>query len=185
MNRQVHSDKELVEAIAALPRSLPPGRDLWPQIEQRLEDHVSEGGYQAPGLRWRFPAAAAALVVAFAAGILLGRQLQDGLPSDGQGPLPASRALIAATQASEREYQAAFRQFTPIDSAHVALGPQTVQSIEGSWQELQQAETALLSALEEYPENAYLNQRLLDLRARQLQFLKQIVTLDPFSRRKT
>jgi len=73
------------------------------------------------------------------AGILLGRQLQDGVPSDGQGPLPASRALIAATQASEREYQAAFRQFTPIDSAHVALGPQAVQSIEGSWQELQQA----------------------------------------------
>ena len=50
--------------------------------------------------------------------------------------------------------------------------------------ELQQAEAALLAALREFPENIYLNRKLLDLRSMQLGFMKQLATLDQFSRRK-
>ena len=185
MNRYGMDDRELREAIGGLPRSMPPRRDLWPDIEQRLEDRVGLSGQRDRKVAWRLPAVAAALVVAFATGILMGRQLQQELPAGPGERGQANQALLAATQASEREYQAAFRQFTPIDPTNVTLGPQAMQSIEGSWQELLQAEAALLSALEQYPENAYLNQRLLDLRSRQLQFMKQLVTLDPFSRRRT
>jgi hypothetical protein len=183
MNRHIVGDRELGEAIDALPRSIAPRRDLWPDIEQQLEDRQLVAGRQEQKTGWRVPAVAAALVVAFATGILMGRQLQQ--PLAPQDPILANRALLAATQASEREYQAAFRQFTPIDSVDAALGQQAVQSIEGSWQELLQTEAALLAALEEYPENAYLNQRLLDLRARQLQFMKQMVALDSSSWRRT
>ena len=72
-----------------------------------------------------------------------------------------------------------------VHPAREFLGQQAVQNIEGSWFELQQAETALLTALEEHPKNSYLNQKLLDLRAQQLEFMKQLAMLDQFSRRKT
>ena len=185
MSKRFRDDTELVTAIGGLSRSLPPDRDLWPGIEQRLSDQppVASGIRRRHG--WRRPALAAAVMVAFAAGLLLGRQIGPEAPGPAQGPLPANHALLAATHASEREYQAAFRQFMPFSAAPSMIGPQAVQNIEASWLELQQAETALLAALDEHPENSYLNQRLLDLRARQLEFMKQLATLDQFSRRKT
>ena len=50
---------------------------------------------------------------------------------------------------------------------------------------LQQAETALLGALAEHPDNPYLGEKLLSLRAQQLEFLKQLHMLDQNSRRRT
>ena len=93
--------------------------------------------------------------------------------------------MLAATEATEREYQAAFREFIPVGASRAVLEMQTVQKIEQSWAELQQAETALLSALHEYPENPFLNQKLLDLRSQQLAFMQQLATLDQYSRRRT
>ena len=185
MSRKTERDWELSEAIEALPRSMPLRRDLWPEIEQRLDDRQEAPGRQAVKTAWRLPAVAAAILVAFATGILMGRQLQQGPAPEAYDPGMANQALLAATQASEREYQAAFRQFTPIEATSAVLGQQATQSIEGSWREMLEAEAALLAALEEYPDNAYLNQRLLDLRARQLHFMKQLVTLESFSWRKT
>lgn len=184
MSRQIKDDMTLSQAIGALPRAMPPGRDLWPEIEQRLPDRAAEMTRNGNRYGWRLTAIAATVAVAFAAGLLLGRQqAPGGAPAIPDSPA-AGQAMLAAAQAGEREYQAAFRQFTPIGSAPAVIGPQAVQSLEGSWQELLQAENALLAALEEHPDNRYLNQRLLDLRARQLQFMKQLTTLDQFSRRK-
>ncbi len=185
MNENFRTEAELVSAIRELPKGVSPERDLWPEISDQLAEPAAGPSRARPGFTWPRQALAAALVIAFGAGILLGRQLGDS--SDPAGPMSAASnlALVGAMHASEREYQAAFRQFIPVGNFQSMLGPQAVDNIAGSWSELQQAETALLAALEEHPENAYLNQRLLGLRAQQLQFMKQLATLDQFSRRNT
>jgi len=88
-----------------------------------------------------------------------------------------------ALQAGEREYHAAFREFVSIGSSRAVLQTDTIESIKSSWHELQMAESALLAALQDYPENTYLNHKLLDLRAQQLGFMQQLAMLDQYSRR--
>jgi hypothetical protein len=184
MSNKFGNETELVAAIRELPGSLAPRRDLWPDISARLPDRAGGAVAGEGGQGWRRQALAASLAIAFAAGILLGRQIATEPPGEPMNA-PANLALLATLQASEREYQAAFRQFIPVGAAQGMLESQAIEHIENSWLELQQAETALLAALEQHPENTYLNQRLLDLRAQQLGFMKQIATLDQFSRRKT
>jgi hypothetical protein len=60
-----------------------------------------------------------------------------------------------------------------------------VEKIERTWADLRITETALTGALEENPGDLFLNERMLELRARQLGFLKQLVTLDRNNRRLT
>lgn len=185
MSDRFGNDDELVRSVGELPRSIPPRRDLWPDIEARLPGRgtaavAPEGASTAP-LGY---ALAASVVIAFAAGVLLGRQMEPGVPGprgDGQ----ANVAWRGAMHATELEYRAAFRQFIPVGAAQSILAAQAVANIENSWLEFQQAEAALLAALAERPDNTYLNQKLLDLRAQQLEFMQQLATLDQFSRRKT
>jgi hypothetical protein len=183
MNRLTEHEARLIEAIRALPRTMRPARDLWPGIDARLSDRGGQASAVSGAPGWRHAALAASVVLVFAAGLLLGRQFGPGRPAV-EGPAP-NLALRAALQASEMEYQAAFRQFTPIGTARGLLETPAIQSIENSWEELQQAEAALLAALAQHPENTYLNQRLLDLRAQQLAFMQQLTMLDRFNRRNT
>ena len=184
MNRKFADETELVSAIHELPESMTPRHDLWPGIDSRLAARRGHAGTARAASGWRRHALAASLAVAFVTGILFGRQMgQEEIP---QTALPApDLAMLAALQASEREYHAAFRQFIPVGEARPMLETQAVLNIENSWFDLQQAESALLAALHEYPENTYLNEKLLDLRAQQLGFMKQLAMLDQFSRRKT
>jgi hypothetical protein len=48
-----------------------------------------------------------------------------------------------------------------------------------------QAERALQSALDEHPGDRFLNQKMLELRSRQLGFLRQLAGLDHSNRRLT
>ena len=179
----ISSERKLVEAIHGLPDSISPKRDLWPGIASRIADSMSHGDRSSNTFSWRNQALAASVVLAFAAGLMFGRQMgsSDLSPAEAMAPDLAMRAML---EASEREYQAAFREFIPVGEARVLLETQAVENIEGSWSDLQQAEAALLAALHDYPDNTYLNQKLRDLRAQQLGFMKQLATLDQFSRRK-
>lgn len=184
MNEIFSDETELIQAIHELPESIEPRRDLWPGIAARLKALHGSFGAAPAAPAWRWPALAASVAVAFVAGILFGRQVgQEHVPQAGQ---PATDlAILAALQASEREYHAAFRLFIPVGEARPMLEAQAVQNIENSWFELRQAEAALLAALREYPENTYLNEKLLDLRAQQLGFMQQLAMLDQTSRRRT
>ncbi len=178
----ITNDRELRKALHDLPAYIRPGRDLWPGIASRL---ASAGGRRQAGKRpaWRHQAIAASAAIAFAAGLLFGQQM-----GRSERPLDETSAMVlamqATAQASEREYQAAFREFIAVGAARTLLETQAVENIENSWADLQQAESALLAALRDYPENTYLNQKLLDLRAQQLGFMQQLAMLDQFSRRK-
>jgi len=100
--------------------------------------------------------------------------------------VPAMEYSLAGTvETTEREYQAAFRELVPLDYSGMRLAGDDPESIRGSWDELQKAESSLLAALREFPANIFLNEKLMDLRSQQLQFVKQMVLLEQNNWRRT
>lgn len=191
-------ESELQDAIESLPRGIKPQRDLWPGIYARLEtvEKSSKTHYKAPF--WRTPAMAAAVLLALTGGIFIGRgmdgpgQLLDRLPvspsttpADPTAQSMLEFALIGTIEATEREYQAAFRELIPLDYSGLRLEGEKPGALRGSWQDLQQTETSLLAALREHPANIYLNGKLLDLRSQQLQFVKKLAMLEQNNWRRT
>jgi hypothetical protein len=191
------NEKELLNRLAKLPREISPGRDPWPEISARLESSGATIGtrYSTPG--WWFKAAAASVVLVFSAGLLLkplwntGPGSSDSLPSHGSVALSnqGGPAEITGTpgllDTMDAEYLAAFREFNNIGGSRGNMAPETVEKIEMGWADLRVTETALAVALEENPGDLFLNERMLELRTRQLGFLKQLITLDRNNRRMT
>jgi hypothetical protein len=177
-------ESELQRSIESLPRSMKPQRDLWPDINKRLESAGKDEKvrYQTPS--WFAPAMAAAVLMALTTGIFIGRGLDLG--PDGQTSQSVQEyALIATVKATEREYQAAFSELVPLDYSGLQLEGAEPDALRGSWEDLLQAETSLLAALREYPTNVYLNGKLLDLRSQQLQFVKRLALLEQNNWRRT
>lgn len=177
-------ESELQDAIGSLPRGIKPERDLWPGINQRLGavEKADKVHYQVPF--WRKPAMAAAVLLALTGGIFIGR----GMNMEPAGQTAQSMlefALIGSVEATEREYQAAFRELVPLDYSGLRLDDEEPDALRNSWEDLVQTETALLAALQQYPSNIYLNEKLLDLRAQQLQFVKQLAMLEQNDWRRT
>lgn len=175
------NEKELLSRLAELPREMRPKRDPWPEISARIERSatVARSTYRVPG--WMFRAAAASVLLAFAAGLLL-KPLWNAEP--------LSPAIYASNEAApglldtvDAEYLAAFREFINVGGSRDSLAPQTIEKIEMGWTDLRATETALAAALQENPGDLFLNERMLELRHRQLGFLKQLVTLDRNNRR--
>jgi len=178
------NESELTKAIGSLPRSMKPQRDLWPGISERLGtvERDSSVRYKAPF--WRTPAMAAAVLLALATGIFIGR----GMDTGSAGPMSETiqeYALIGTVKATELEYQAAFSELVPLDYSGLRLAGEEPDALRGSWEALLQAETSLLAALQQYPSNIYLNGKLLDLRSQQLQFVKRLALLEQNNWRRT
>lgn len=188
------NEKELLNQLAKLPREIRPERDPWPEIASRLGAPRGRAGNGPTAPAWLFKAAAASVFLVFAAGLLF-RPLwdsssgtSDSIPASvpataiaGSEP-PAPPGLLATVDA---EYLAAFREFLNVGGANESLAPQTIEKIEMGWAELRVTETALATALEKNPGDLFLNERMLELRARQLGFLQQLATLDRNNRRMT
>ena len=177
-------ESELQDAIGSLPKSIKPPRDLWPSIEARLGSTAVRTGVGRYSRAWQWPAMAAGVMLALAAGIIIGR---------GMGTAPVEAAPFSVTQyalaggieTAEREYQAAFRELVPLDYSGLSLESEDPEALRKSWEDLLQAETMLLAALQQYPANIYLNEKLLDLRSRQLQFVKRLALLEQNDWRRT
>ncbi len=193
------NEQQLLDRLAELPREISPGRDPWPEISTRMEHAGTTEGSTRSGHSGWYLAAAASVVLAFAVSLLLkpvweagpfpdGKpdagspsMAMDGSVSDGPmvGPPPGLLETIDA------EYVAAFREYTRVGGSRENLAQQTIEKIEMGWTEMQVVESALVAALEENPGDHFLNERMLELRARQLGFLKQLVMLDRNNRRLT
>ncbi len=191
------NEKELLNRLAKLPREISPGRDPWPEISARVEsiDTQANSTRSVPG--WLFKAAAASVVLVFAAGLLLKPVWNTGT---GSSHSPSSHGSVTARNHNgpaeitgtpglmdtiDAEYLAAFQELTNIGGSRGNLAPQTVEKIEMGWADLRVTETALAFALKENPGDVFLNERMLELRMRQLGFLKQLITLDRNNRRMT
>lgn len=186
------NEKELLSRLAELPREISPGRDPWPEISARIESSGTPTGstHLAPG--WLFKAVAASVVLVFTAGFLLkplwnaGSESADSLVVAVNHDRPAEIAQIPGLlDTIDAEYLAAFHEFSNIGGSRGNLAPQTIEKIEMGWTDLRVTETALAIALEENPGDLFLNERMLELRARQFSFLKQLITLDRNNRRMT
>ena len=180
---------ELLQRIAALPREIEPRNDPWPAIAARIVRMAGHRRGVAGSRAWLWRAAAASLVVALAAGLLLGPRVGDpptAAPGDTVATLaPGDPRVPASLAASEAEYQAAFREFITVGRARQGLSPHTIDRIEAGWADLRDTEDALTAALEASPGDAFLTTRMMELRARQLGFLRQLATLDQDYRRLT
>jgi hypothetical protein len=181
------NEQELLKNLAELPREIHPGRDPWPGISARIEQSPPGAASMRRPQRTMLMAVAASVVLALVVGLLLKPALTVGPgPSNRMDTLqvensPAPEFLFAINV----EYQAAFREFININESHSGLNSETVEKIEMTWADLRGTETALAAALQENPGDLFLNERMLELRARQLGFLKQLVTLDRNNRRLT
>jgi len=189
--KQGLSEQELLDRLGALPREITPDRDAWPAIAKRIGQEDSSYPQQSSS-RWWIHAVAASVAVVFIAGVLVGRQWDTapasaqpgfGLANQAQAVLPGG--LAGALTASELEYQAAFREFIAIGKSRENLPQQAVVNLTAGWAELSEAETALADALRSNPGNSFLSAKMLELRSRQLNFLKQIASLDQNNRRTT
>lgn len=177
-------ETELQNAIGSLPRSMKPPRDLWPGISERLGSVEREAGAQHGASFWRAPALAAAVLLALVTGIYIGRGLDTNV---GEQPTATVQeaALIGTVKATELEYQAAFSELVPLDYSGLRLQGEEPDALRGSWDALVQTETALLEALKQYPSDVYLNEKLMDLRSQQLQFVKRLALLEQNDWRRT
>ena len=177
-------ESELQSAIESLPRSVRPQRDLWPGINKRLETANRDSSVQHGTPFWRTPAMAAAVLLALTTGIFIGRGM-DAEPAGLTAQSVQQYALVGSVEAAEKEYQAAFRELVPLDYSGLRLEGEEPDALRGSWEDLLQAETSLLAALQQYPSNIYLNEKLLDLRSQQLRFVKQLALLEQNNWRRT
>jgi len=177
-------ESELHSAIDSLPRDIKSARDLWPAIRARLG--VVEDTTSMPRrLRsWQWPAMAAAVLMALSTGIFIGRGLDTATVEPAAYSM-MQYALVGSVKAAEREYQAAFRELVPLDYSGLRLQGEDPDALRKSWEDLLQAESSLLAALKQYPSNIYLNEKLLDLRSQQLQFVKQLALLEQNDWRRT
>lgn len=181
------TEAELIRRLGELPKRIEPRNDPWPRIQERI---AAEGaGRPRAGMPWFNLAAAVAL--AFAIGVFFGQSWQEMAPDTApvaelaqeNGQMNSVPNLGGTLAGTERVYQAAFRQYIDIGNAMQTLKPATLDAIERDWQEMLDAESALAAALEQNPNNPWLNKRMLELRARQLEMLKQLAGLDRASRR--
>jgi hypothetical protein len=191
MNERL-TERELLHRLAELPREIEPRQDPWPDIAARISGAVGKPEMPAARRTWVWRAVAASLVAAVAAGVWLapgtestptGTEPTIATAEPVSSPAPVS-TIAGSVAASEAEYQAAFREFIPVgDFSRESLAPQTLENIEKSWADMRNAEAALSAALEQNPDNRFLNDRMLELRARQLGFLQQLASLDLANRR--
>lgn len=184
INDSTHNDerdKSLLKDLATLPRSRQPEHDVWQEISSRIasEKVLAIQSKNSPMRGWLALAASVLLVAISSAFIMNGIELSepavhptaevrtDHLPLNEIGARVQANSL-------EREYQAAFREFVRRDLAQSGAAGIERAAIQQDWQLMQQLEQELKAALEMEPENPWLAQRLLQLRAHQLQLLRTI-----------
>jgi hypothetical protein len=182
---KIENEQQLLKELENLPRAVQPGRDLWPDISRRIDE--IEAGHRREGwdFRWWPQALAASIALAFVIGILAGRSWISGTTPQPGPRLAWTTDMAGGLATSEIEYQAAFREFVSVGQSNDRLRAETIEFIEQGWSDLRATESAIILALDEHPDNRFLNSKMLDLRQKQLDFLKQIAALEHSSRRIT
>ncbi len=129
---------------------------------------------------------AAVAVVALASVLFLQPGKSPQAPPVASAPAPGPATdLPLQWQGTEAEYLAAFREFSGVGESRERMPTPVVENIETGWAELLQVEDALAEALAQSPNDPFLNRKMLELRARQLGFLRQLAALDHSNRRLT
>jgi hypothetical protein len=168
-----------VSSLAEVPAAIEPARDLWPQIEARINAERSSIAGAARELRtprraglWR-GLAAAAMVAGVAVGVWIGRSV---LPVTGSptapaplsalraasGQLGAPTALDAAYVSDPRYQRQRAALVKGLEARLAALPPASREKVVKSLTAIRQAKEDLESALGKDPSNALLQELLVN-----------------------
>jgi len=184
MKRRI-DEQELLDRLAQLPRERTPRSDAWPAIARRLQPRDSAEAEESLPRIVRGGSIAAALLTAIGVGWLVGHQFTSPNPADQStvGRVLAAQQALAPVDwpvraTGELEYQAAVKEFmavTPIPGDHSRIDS---ESFSEGWLVLLKAEAQLVTALEQKPNDLLLNNKLLSVRTRQLDLLKDIAAIE-------
>jgi hypothetical protein len=174
-----HLDRpeSLDEALSQLPRSIEPGRDLWPGIAARLEQGVS-----APRSRhrWTWAAAAAVLLVIGSSLITATLLRQDPQPVADSRPAAADEPTIVpeVIPATAGDFNAGFGPGHRVGPAYLAnrrvlareleerlarLPPEGREQLAKNIAELRRASAEINAALELHPGDPLLEELLFNI----------------------
>lgn len=167
---------ELLERVAALPRSAEPARDLWPSIERRL----SRAPLATSGMGWWLAAAAAVLLALTTIVAVRGR-----LEGPSRPPRGASRPLAAAPGTALAELSSAQLSFDDARDRLLAvlqarpdvLEPQTMAVVRDNLHVIDRAIQQIQSALEQDPNNVDLAHQLVASYQREISLLERATSM--------
>jgi hypothetical protein len=186
---KIQHERAFLRQLASLPREIAPARDAWPSIAARLAPTVT-GGSKTVARRFRlWPlATAASVLMLVGAGVFMQSQWRVSTAASAGGDAamtpvapPSGTWSVSAGTAGELEYQAALREFMALNALPGTAAGLKPEWIEQGWGTLRRVELQLSAALRDEPDNEFLNSRMAALRARQIEWLKQIAAMDQWS----
>jgi predicted anti-sigma-YlaC factor YlaD len=177
------STRRLLAHAAALPRSVAPARDLWPDVERKIA-HRGLAGL----LAWRQPwllAAAAAVVVAALAGVVWRSEPVGGvqtvaIPAAGPSLEPAAYVPVAdpTLAEAEREYEAAAKTLLAVlEQRRGRMAAGELARVEDNVAVIDRALAEVREALAKDPVNPELNRMLVATHRKKVDVLRRVVRL--------
>jgi len=186
------ADERKVGSLRELSPAIEPARDLWPQIEARINAERSTSAAAAPPRSARARAvpprwlAAAAVVASVAVGVWIGRSLLPAAHPGAQSPLSASRASFAdaptaldVAYVSDPRYQrdrAALMK--TLQARLAALPPPARAKVMASLEAITRAKQDLQNALGKDPGNALLQELLVNTYQDEMRVLTDVQASD-------
>jgi len=155
-------DRALEAALARLPRSVNPPRDLWPGIAARVEDRPGRSG-----LRWPWAAAAAVVLVVASSAITASLVRRAGTPVAAgpvaEAPVPGTASTaFGPGHTLDPAYDAARRNLVDELSRRIdRMPPSARQRLEANLGELRRASSEINGLLAERPGDPLLEELLL------------------------
>jgi hypothetical protein len=174
------ADTRLDAALARLPRSVEPPRDLWPRIAAGLEPAAEPVGSGTPNRPWLWQLAAALLLVVTSSAItaVLLQRAPPPAPVAEAGPrdpVAVRRAAFPASYAPGPEYHAARQQMLDALARRLdQLPPETRVEIAGNLAEIRRGADKIAAALAEQPGDPLLEELLLNAYQDELAMLANV-----------
>jgi anti-sigma-K factor RskA len=179
--------RALLARVGALPRSVAPARDPWPDIARRITTgELIPLDFAGRSRRW-YPlaaaaAAAAVLIVAIslATAVLVRRERTSPVAAGPEQPAAVAGVTLASVQLSEAQatYDAARRQLLAVVKARKgSLSPQTLAVVEENLKIIDRAVGEMQAALARDPGNRELPALLLTAYRQEIDFLQRVVRL--------
>jgi hypothetical protein len=160
-----------IGSLRDLPRDLAPPRDLWQAIEAHISaaTHAVPAPAQRSGRTGRLRVlAAAAVIVALAVGIWIGRAVLPGAPAAGAGSMAANLAGVepgsfhAAYVMDSKYVRQRAELVKDLESRLAALPPESRAKVMSSLQTLADSKRDLETELGKDPSNALLQELLVN-----------------------
>ena len=184
------ADERKVSSLRELSPAIEPARDLWPQIEARINAERSTAAPPRPARARAVPPrwlAAAAVLASVAVGVWIGRSLLPASRPGAQSPISASRASFAdaptaldVAYVSDPRYQrdrAALMK--TLQARLAALPPPARAKVMASLAAIQDAKQDLQNALGKDPGNALLQELLVNTYQDEMRVLTDVQASDP------